>query len=403
MELKMNKKTIDDIEVAGKRVLVREDLNVPQDETGAITDDIRIRASLPTLKNLLERGARVVVMAHLGRPKGQPNPKYTLAPVAKHLSELLGKPVTFIENVDSPEALAKANTLKDGEIALLENVRFFEGEEANDPELAKVFAKYGDLYVNDAFGAAHRAHASTAGVAKFLPAVSGYLMKLELDYLDGALAEPKRPFVAILGGAKVKDKIGVVENLLPKVDHLIIGGGMAYTFLKAQGLEIGDSLLAADFVDACKDVLAKAGGKIHLPVDVMAVDKFPLGLEPQDRAALKKQIVAANAIPTGMQGVDIGPETIKQFAKVILGAKTVVWNGPMGVFEDADFAVGTRAVAQAVADSDSTSIIGGGDSAAAIEQLGYADKVTHISTGGGASLEFLEGKALPGVVALLDK
>lgn len=399
----MNKKTIDDIEVAGKRVLVREDLNVPQDETGAITDDIRIRASLPTLKNLLERGARVVVMAHLGRPKGQPNPKYTLAPVAKHLSELLGKPVTFIENVDSPEALAKANTLKDGEIALLENVRFFEGEEANDPELAKVFAKYGDLYVNDAFGAAHRAHASTAGVAKFLPAVSGYLMKLELDYLDGALAEPKRPFVAILGGAKVKDKIGVVENLLPKVDHLIIGGGMAYTFLKAQGLEIGDSLLAADFVDACKDVLAKAGGKIHLPVDVMAVDKFPLGLEPQDRAALKKQIVAANAIPTGMQGVDIGPETIKQFAKVILGAKTVVWNGPMGVFEDADFAVGTRAVAQAVADSDSTSIIGGGDSAAAIEQLGYADKVTHISTGGGASLEFLEGKALPGVVALLDK
>jgi len=399
----MNKKTIDDIEVAGRRVLVREDLNVPQDETGAITDDIRIRASLPTLKNLLDRGARVVAMAHLGRPKGQPNPKYTLAPVARRLGDLLGKPVMFIDNIDTPEALAKANTLKDGEIALLENVRFFAGEEANDPEVAKVYAKYGDVYVNDAFGAAHRAHASTAGVAKLLPAVSGYLMKLELDYLDGALADPKRPFVAILGGAKVKDKIGVVENLLPKVDHLIIGGGMAYTFLKAKGLEIGDSLLAADFVDACKDVLAKAGGKIHLPVDVMAVDKFPLGLSPEERAGLKKQIVASNAIPAGMQGVDIGPETIKQFAKVILDAKTVVWNGPMGVFEDADFAVGTRAVAQAIADSDSTSIIGGGDSAAAIEQLGFANKVTHISTGGGASLEFLEGKALPGVVALLDK
>ena len=399
----MNKKTIDDIEVAGKRVLVREDLNVPQDDTGAITDDIRIRASLPTLRNLLDRGARVVVMAHLGRPKGQPNPKFTLAPVAKRLGDLLGKPVMFIENIDTPEALAKANTLKDGEIALLENVRFFAGEEANDPEVARVYAKYGDVYVNDAFGAAHRAHASTAGVAKLLPAVSGYLMKLELDYLGGALADPRRPFVAILGGAKVKDKIGVVENLLPKVDHLIIGGGMAYTFLKAKDLEIGDSLLASDFVDACKDVLAKAGGKIHLPVDVMAVDKFPLGLSPEERAGLKKQIVTSNAIPAGMQGVDIGPETVKQFAEVILGAKTVVWNGPMGVFEDADFAVGTRAVAQAVADSDSTSIIGGGDSAAAIEQLGYADKVTHISTGGGASLEFLEGKELPGVVALLDK
>lgn len=399
----MNKKTIDDIEVKGKRILVREDLNVPQDGEGNITDDRRIRASIPTLQSLLKRGAKVIVMAHLGRPKGEVNPKYTLKPVAKRLGELLDQKVLFIESIEGPEVLPTINAMEDGQIALLENIRFLAGEEKNDPELARKLASFGDYYVNDAFGAAHRAHASTEGVAHYLPAVSGYLMQKEIDYLSGALEAPKKPFVAILGGAKVKDKLGVVNNLLGKVDTLIIGGGMAYTFLKAQGLEVGQSLVADDFIEPCKEVLAKAGGKILLPVDVVVVDKFPLDLSPEDRKALKVQTVSTDAIPAEMQGVDIGPATIEKFAQVIKDAKTVVWNGPMGVFEDAEFAKGTKAIAQAVADSSATSIIGGGDSAAAIEQLGFADKVTHISTGGGASLEFLEGKVLPGVAALADK
>lgn len=399
----MNKKTIDDIEVAGKRVLVREDLNTPQDSTGAITDDRRIRAALPTLNALMERGAKVIVAAHLGRPKGEPNPKYTLAPVAKRLGELLGKPILFVDDITAPDTAAKLATLKNGEIALLQNVRYYPGEEKNDPEFAKVLASFADVYVNDAFGAAHRAHASTEGVAHLLPAVAGYLMGKEIDFLAKALLSPARPFVAILGGAKVKDKIGVVTNLLPKVDALIIGGGMAYTFLKAQGKEIGTSLLAEDFIEACKSVLVEGAGKINLPVDATIVDKFPLGLSPEDRAALKVRSVSVDEIPADMEGVDIGPKTIEAFAAVVKSAKTVIWNGPMGVFEDDQFANGTRAIAQAIADSDSLSIIGGGDSAAAIEQLGFADKVSHISTGGGASLEFLEGKLLPGLVALQDK
>jgi len=399
----MNKKTIDDVDVAGKRVLVREDLNVPQDAEGNITDDRRIRAALPTLRTLMEKGARVIVTAHLGRPKGEANPKYTLAPVAKRLSELLDRKVVFIEDINGPEVAPTLNALEDGEIALLQNVRYYAGEEKNDPEFAKKLAAFGEIYVNDAFGAAHRAHASTEGVAHHMPAVAGYLMQREIDYLAGAVENPARPFVAILGGAKVKDKIGVVKNLLGKVDRLIIGGGMAYTFLKAQGKEIGNSLLAEDFIEEVKGVMAEAGDKIVLPVDAVAVDKFPLGLPPDERKALKVQTVSVDAIPADMEAVDIGPASIEAFAKIVKDAKTVIWNGPMGVFEDPEFAKGTRAVAQAVADSDARSIIGGGDSAAAIEQLGFADKVSHISTGGGASLEFLEGKELPGLVALEDK
>jgi phosphoglycerate kinase len=391
------------VDVAGKRVLVREDLNVPQDSNGAITDDRRIQAALPTLRALMERGARVIVMAHLGRPKGEANPKYTLAPVAKRLSELLDRRVLFIEDITGPEVLPTLDALEPGDIALLQNVRYFPGEEKNDPEFARKLAAFGDIYVNDAFGAAHRAHASTEGVAKLLPAVAGYLMQTEIEYLGKSLENPARPFVAILGGAKVKDKIGVVKNLLGKVDHLIIGGGMAYTFLKAQGKEIGKSLLAEDFLDTCGEVLKQAGGKIHLPVDCVVVDKFPLGLTADERSAVKARVVSVDDIPADMEAVDIGPETIKQFSEIIKDAKTVVWNGPMGVFEDPAFARGTRAIAQAVADSDSRSIIGGGDSAAAIEHLGFAEKVSHISTGGGASLEFLEGKTLPGLAALNDK
>jgi phosphoglycerate kinase len=399
----MNKKTIDDLDVAGKRVLVREDLNVPQDSNGAITDDRRIRAALPTLKSLMDRDAKVIVAAHLGRPKGEANPKYTLAPVAKRLSELLDRRVLFIEDISGPEVAPTLNALEPGDIALLQNVRYFPGEEKNDPAFAKTLAGFADIYVNDAFGAAHRAHASTEGVAHLLPAVAGYLMQTEIEYLGKSLEDPARPFVAILGGAKVKDKIGVVKNLLDKVDHLIIGGGMAYTFLKAQGKEIGKSLLAEDYLDACNDVLKQAAGKIHLPVDCVVVDKFPLGLSPEERETVNSKTVSVDDIPADMEAVDIGPETIRRFADIIKNAKTVIWNGPMGVFEDPEFAKGTRAVAQAVADSDSRSIIGGGDSAAAIEHLGFADKVSHISTGGGASLEFLEGKTLPGLAALNDK
>ncbi len=395
----MNKKTIEDIEVTGKRVLARVDFNVPQDEMGAITDDTRIVAALPTIKYLIEHGARTILVSHLGRPKGV-TPKYTLAPVAARLSELLGKTVTLLPDCIGPEVKASVDAHADGDVVLLENVRFYPEEEKNDPAFAEKLASLAELYVNDAFGTAHRAHASTEGVTKFIPGVAGYLMQKELDYLGGALTEPKRPFVAILGGAKVKDKIGVIKSLITKVDTLIIGGGMAYTFQKARGFEIGKSLLDAGNVEFCKEILATASDKILLPVDVVVSTANPFEV---GEAACETSIVPADAIPADQEGVDIGPETIALFSAAIAGAATVVWNGPMGIFEFAKFAEGTRSVAKALAESNAISIIGGGDSAAAVHQLGYADQMTHISTGGGASLEFLEGTPLPGVVALQDK
>jgi 3-phosphoglycerate kinase len=398
----MNKKTIEDIDVRGKRVLVRVDFNVPQDETGKITDDRRIRAALPTIQYLINQGAKVILVSHLGRPKGKPEDreKFTLKPVAERLSELLGKPVTLAPDCVGPEVEKMVHAMKDGDLLLLENVRFHPEEEKNDPEFAKQLASLAEVYVNDAFGTAHRAHASTEGVTKYLPGVAGYLMQKEIEYLGGALANPKRPFIAVLGGAKVKDKIPVIENLVSRVDKLIIGGGMAYTFLKAQGKEIGQSLLDADSLDFCREMLAKAGDKILLPVDVVVADGNPFEKGPD---AVQTKVVSVDAIPADWQGVDIGPETQKLFAEAVKGAGTVVWNGPMGIFEFEKFAVGTRAMAQALADSGAVTIVGGGDSAAAVEQLGFADKMTHISTGGGASLEFLEGKVLPGVAALQDK
>jgi 3-phosphoglycerate kinase len=398
----MNKKTIEDIDVRGKRVLVRVDFNVPQDEAGKITDDRRIRAALPTIQYLINQGAKVILVSHLGRPKGKPEDreKFTLKPVAERLSELLGKPVPLAPDCVGPEVEKMVQAIKDGDVLLLENVRFHPEEEKNDPEFAKQLASLAEVYVNDAFGTAHRAHASTEGVTKYLPGVAGYLMQKEIEYLGGALANPKRPFIAVLGGAKVKDKIPVIENLVSKVDKLIIGGGMAYTFLKAQGKEIGQSLLDADSLDFCREMLAKAGDKILLPVDVVVADGNPFEKGPD---AVQTKVVSVDAIPADWQGVDIGPETQKLFAEAVKGAGTVVWNGPMGIFEFEKFAVGTRAMAQALADSGAVTIVGGGDSAAAVEQLGFADKMTHISTGGGASLEFLEGKVLPGVAALQDK
>lgn len=398
----MNKKTIEDIEVKGKRVLVRVDFNVPQDETGKITDDRRIRAALPTIQYLMKQGAKTILISHLGRPKGKPEDKekFTLKPVAERLSELLGKPVPLAPDCVGPEVEKMVQAMKDGDVLLLENVRFHPEEEKNDPEFAKQLASLAEVYVNDAFGTAHRAHASTEGVTKYLPGVAGYLMQKEIEYLGGALANPKRPFIAVLGGAKVKDKIPVIENLVSKVDRLIIGGGMAYTFLKAQGKQIGHSLLDADSLDFCREMLAKAGDKILLPVDVVVADGNPFEKGPD---AVQTKVVSVEAIPADWQGVDIGPETQKRFAEAVKGAGTVVWNGPMGIFEFDKFAVGTRAMAQALADSGAVTIVGGGDSAAAVEQLGFADKMTHISTGGGASLEFLEGKVLPGVAALQDK
>lgn len=398
----MNKKTIEDIGVKGKRVLVRVDFNVPQDETGKITDDRRIRAALPTIQYLVNQGAKTILVSHLGRPKGKPEDKekFTLKPVAERLSELLGKPVPLAPDCVGPEVEKMVQAMKDGDVLLLENVRFHPEEEKNDPEFAKQLASLAEVYVNDAFGTAHRAHASTEGVTKYLPGVAGYLMQKEIEYLGGALANPKRPFIAVLGGAKVKDKIPVIENLVSKVDRLIIGGGMAYTFLKAQGKEIGQSLLDADSLDFCREMLAKAGDKILLPVDVVVADGNPFEKGPD---AVQTQVVSVDAIPADWQGVDIGPETQKLFAEAVKGAGTIVWNGPMGIFEFDKFAVGTRAMAQALADSGAVTIVGGGDSAAAVEQLGFAEKMTHISTGGGASLEFLEGKVLPGVAALQDK
>ncbi len=393
----MAKKTIVDIEPRGKRILMRVDFNVPIQD-GVITDDKRIRAALASIENLLERGGRVVLMSHLGRPKGKVVESLRLDLVASRLAELLGKPVQKLDDCIGPQVEAAVKELGNGEVILLENVRFHAAEEKNDPDFAGALAKLGDIYVNDAFGTAHRAHASTEGVARHLPAVSGFLLEKELEFLGGAVDEPQRPFVAILGGAKVQDKISVIEALLAKVDTLIIGGGMAYTFFKAQGYEIGNSLLDAERLDFCRAIIDKAqeaGVKLHLPVDIVAAKEFS--------AEAEHKIVSAEEIPADWEGLDIGPQTAKLFADVIKDAGTVVWNGPMGVFEFAAFAGGTRAVAQALADSSAVTIIGGGDSAAAVEQMGLAERMTHVSTGGGASLEFLEGKTLPGVAALNDR
>ncbi len=394
----LNKKTVEDIAVNGKKVLVRCDFNVPLDSEGNITDENRIVGALPTIKYLIENGAKVILCSHMGRPKGEFNMKYSLAPVAKRLSEKLGQEVKLASDVIGDSAKALVADIKEGEVILLENVRFHAEEEKNDPDFAKALASFADIYVNDAFGTAHRAHATTAGVADYLPAVSGYLIKKEIDFMGKALSNPDRPFVAILGGAKVKDKIGVINNLLEKVDAIVIGGGMAYTFTKALGGNIGKSLLDTERLDYCKEILAKAeakGVKILLPVDNVVADDF------SNDANI--QIVDANNIPDDYEGMDIGPKTIEMFKETILAAKTVVWNGPMGVFEMPNFAKGTIAVAQMVADAEATTIIGGGDSAAAVEQLGFADKMSHISTGGGASLEFLEGLELPGIACLQDK
>lgn len=394
-----NKKTIEDIDVSGKKVLVRCDFNVPLKD-GVITSDKRIVEAVPTIKYLLSHGAAVILCSHMGKPKGQVNPKYTLAPVAARLTELLGQKVPLAPDTVGPETRKMAADLKPGEALLLENTRFDPREEKNDPEFAKELASMAEIFVNDAFGAAHRAHASTAGVAMYggLPAVCGYLIQKEITVMGKALEDPARPFVAILGGAKVSDKIGVINNLLDKADTVIIGGGMAYTFIKAMGHGIGNSLLEADKLDYALEMIAKAkekGVKLLLPVDTAIGSEF--------KADCEKKIVSVDAIPDGWMGMDIGPKTVELFSDAIKNAKTVVWNGPMGVFEFEAFAEGTKAVARALAESGAISIVGGGDSAAAVEQLGFADKMTHISTGGGASLEFLEGRELPGVACLLDK
>jgi len=418
-----NKKTVYDVDVKGKKVLLRCDFNVPQDKkTGEITSDKRIVAALPTIKYLLEQGAAVIACSHLGKPvatfdayvkkqveKGKNEAditkeewekslkKLTLAPVAKRLSELLGMEVIFAADTIGPDAQAKAAALQPGQLLLLENLRFAKGETKNDPAFAKALADMAEIFVSDAFGTVHRAHASTAGVAAYLPAYSGLLVKKELDVMGKALDDPKRPFVAVLGGAKVSDKINVINNLLEKADTIIIGGGMAYTFKKAQGYEIGKSLLEADRIDYAKDMIAKAeakGVKFLLPVDNMCAAEFSADAEP---------VLVEGDIPADLMGMDIGPKTIELFSAAVRGAGTIVWNGPMGVFEFEKFAVGTKAMAKALAESGAITIVGGGDSAAAVEKLGFADKITHISTGGGASLEFLEGKELPGVVCLLDK
>lgn len=394
----MNKKTLEDFDVNGKKVLVRVDFNVPMDEQGHITDDTRIRAALPTIKYLSKHGAKVILASHLGRPKGKVNMKYSLGPVAKRLSELMGKDVTMAEDCIGEPAEKAVAAAKPGDIVLLENVRFYAEEEKNDREFAKKLASLAELYINDAFGTAHRAHASTAGVAEFLPAGAGYLMKKEIEVMGKALENPERPFVAILGGAKVGDKIGVIQNLLTKVDSLLIGGGMAYTFLKSMGYEIGKSLLEQDKIELAADLLKQArerGVNLLLPDDVVVTTEL--------KESVPFSTVPISEIPEDLMGVDIGQKTREKFAKVIKDAKTVVWNGPMGVFEIREFAQGTLAVARAMAESGAVTIIGGGDSAAAVEQLGFADAMTHISTGGGASLEFLEGKELPGVAVLNDK
>ena len=394
----LNKKTVEDIDVAGKRVLVRCDFNVPFDAEGNIADPKRIDEALKTIKYLVDHKARVILCSHLGRPKGEFNMKYSLAPVAKYLSQALGQEVKMAKDVVGESAKSIAASLQDGEVELIENVRFHKEEEKNDPAFAKELASLAEIYVNDAFGTAHRAHASTAGVADYLPAVCGYLIQKEITIMGGALTEPKRPFVAILGGAKVSDKIGVITNLLEKVDTLIIGGGMAYTFMNALGYSIGTSICEADKVEQAKDMMAKAkekGVKFLIPVDNMVGTEYKPDTE--------HKVVDSDKIPDGWMGLDIGPKTSAMFADAVKGAGTVVWNGPMGVSEWDNFAAGTIAVAKAVAESGAISIIGGGGAAAAVEKLGFADKMTHISTGGGASLEFLEGKILPGIACLNDK
>ena len=394
-----NKKSVLDADVRGKKVLLRCDFNVPQNkETGAITSDKRIVAALPTIKYLLENGAAVIACSHLGKPKGEWKPKLTLAPVAERLSELLGQKVIFASDIIGDDAKAKAAALKPGEIMLLENLRFDIREEKNGADFAKALADMAEVYVSDAFGTVHRAHASTVGVAAYLPAYAGLLVEKELSVMGKALDDPKRPFVAVLGGAKVSDKIGVINNLLEKADTVIIGGGMAYTFVKAMGYEIGNSLLEADKLNYALEMIEKAkrnGVSLLLPVDTAVGNEF--------KADCDSEIVDIKAMPAGWMGMDIGPKTIKLFSDAIKNAGTVVWNGPMGVFEFDAFAKGTKAMAQALADSGAITIVGGGDSAAAVEKLGFADKMTHISTGGGASLEFLEGLELPGVACLLDK
>ncbi len=393
----LNKKTIEDIEVKGKKVLVRCDFNVPLKE-GVITNDKRIVASLPTIKYLLDNGAKVILCSHLGRPKGEVVPEFSLKPVAARLSELLGIEVKMADDVVGESAKALAADLKEGEVLLLENVRYEKGETKNDPELSKKFADLADVFVNDAFGSAHRAHSSTTGVADHIPAVGGYLINKEIEFIGGALEAPKRPLVAILGGAKVADKIGVITNLIDKVDTLIIGGGMAYTFMKCLGYNIGTSLLDADNVETAKEMMAKAeakGVKFLIPVDNRVGKEYDENTE--------NMLVDSDNIPDGWMGLDIGPKTEKLFADALVDAGTVIWNGPMGVSEWENFASGTIAVATAVANSGAISVIGGGDSVAAVTKLGFADKMSHISTGGGASLEFLEGKELPGIAALNDK
>ncbi|NNJ08875.1 phosphoglycerate kinase [Chloroflexales bacterium ZM16-3] len=399
----MAKKTIRDVEWAGKRALVRVDFNVPQDDTGAITDDTRIRAALPTIRYLIDHGAGVVLMSHLGRPKGKVNPKYSMRPVVERLFELLpeASEVKKTEAITGPAAEAAAESVGPGQVLMLENTRFDPREEKNDPEMAAELAKLGDVFVNDAFGAAHRANASTEGVAHHLPGVAGFLLEKELAFIGGALEDPARPFVTIIGGAKISDKIGVIDNLLGKVNALLIGGGMANTFLLAQGKNMGDSLIEPESIDIARGLIAKAetaGARLILPVDAVIADAFS--------ASANTQTVSVDAVPAGWRILDIGPETAKIYAAEVRGAKTVIWNGPMGVFEMEPFAKGTFAVATAMADASALgaiTIIGGGDSVAAIEQAGLADKMSHVSTGGGASLELLEGKVLPGVAALADK
>jgi phosphoglycerate kinase len=398
--LTSQKKTVADVDVAGKRVLVRVDFNVPLDDAGQITDDSRIRAAMPTIRLLIERGARVILVTHLGRPKGV-DPRWRLDGVAARLGELLGRPVTKLDDCIGPAVRQAVDGLAPGGVILLENVRFHPEEERNDPAFARELASLADLYVNDAFGTAHRAHASTEGVAHYLPAVAGLLMQKEIEVLGSALANPERPFVALLGGAKVHDKIGVIRNLMEKVDVLLIGGGMAYTFLKAQGREIGKSLLDAESLEIARETLAQASVRsvrLELPDDVVVAQEF--------REDAPYQVVPVDAIPPEWMGMDIGPATVEKFGEILHGARTVLWNGPVGVFEMPAFAAGTRAMAHALAEvtaAGGTAIIGGGDTAAAVESLGYGDKMSHLSTGGGASLEFLEGKELPGIAALQDR
>ena len=396
-----NKKSIEDIEVTGKRVLCRCDFNVPTKD-GKITSDKRIVAAMPTIEYLVNKGAKVILCSHMGKPKGEWKPELSLKVVAARISELLGKEVIMAADVAGEDAQAKAAAMQPGDVMLLENTRYIKGEEKNDPELSKALAALADIFVNDAFGTAHRAHSSTAGVADYLPAVCGFLVQKEVSIMGKALANPERPFVAILGGAKVSDKLNVINNLLEKVDTLIIGGGMAYTFLAAKGYSVGTSLLDTEKIEYCKEMMAKAeakGVKLLLPVDTVVAAQFPNPIDGE----IAVETVASDAIPADKMGLDIGEKTRELFAEAAKAAKTVVWNGPMGVFENPTLAKGTIAVAQALADSEAVTIVGGGDSAAACEQLGFADRITHISTGGGASLEFLEGLELPGIACLEDK